>query len=76
MSQKGNEVFYIDENGRKEDAAIHEEILAGISPEDDLKNRTESFHFAVSLGVDPGVAARAYGLEGGFDVGPGPESLR
>jgi hypothetical protein len=76
MSQKGNEVFYIDENGRKADAAIHEEILAGISPEDDLKNRVESFHFSVSLGIDPGVAARALGLPDGYDLDPGPKSLR
>jgi hypothetical protein len=76
MSQKGSEVFYIDENGRKADAAIHEEILAGISPEDDLKNRTESFHFAVGLGIDPEKAARAFGLPGAYDLDPGPKSLR
>jgi hypothetical protein len=76
MSQKGNEVFYIDENGRKDDADIHEEILAGIDPAADLRHRTESFHFAVAMGIDPAKAARSFGLPGAYDLDPGPKSLR
>jgi hypothetical protein len=76
MSQKGNEVFYIDEHGRKADADIHEEILAGIDPAADLRHRIESFHLSVGMGIDPGVAARALGLTEGYDLDPGPKSLR
>lgn len=76
MSAKGNEAFYIDENGQKADAAIHDFILGGVSPEAEKRHRVESFHLAVASGVDPAVAARVFGLEGGFDIGPGPESLR
>jgi hypothetical protein len=75
MSAKGNEAFYM-ENGVKKDAAIHDFILNGISPEDDLKNRTESFHSAVARGLDPADAAKAFGLDGAFDLDPGPKSLR
>jgi hypothetical protein len=75
MSAKGNEAFYV-ENGVKKDAAIHDVILDGVSPEADLRHRTESFHRTVAKGIDPQVAARVYGLEGAFDLDPGPKSLR
>jgi hypothetical protein len=76
MSQKGNEVFYIDEHGRKADADIHEEILAGVDPAADLRHRIESFHATVAKGIDPAKAARAYGLPDAYDLDPGPKSLR
>jgi hypothetical protein len=75
MSAKGNEAFYV-ENGVKKDTAIHDVILGGVSPAADLRHRTESFHFAVASGVDPADAAKALGLEGAFDLDPGPKSLR
>lgn len=75
MSAKGNEAFYM-ENGVKKDAAIHDFILDGVDPEHELQQRIESFRATVALGVDPVLAAQAYGLPEGFDIGPGPESLR
>jgi hypothetical protein len=76
MSAKRGEAFYFDENGEKKDADIHNFILDGVSPEDDLKHRTQSFHFAVASGIPPERAARMFGLEGAFDLDPGPTSLR
>ena len=30
----GNELFYLDANGKKQDAALHEEMLANDNPKD------------------------------------------
>ena len=75
MSGKGNEAFYV-ENGAKKDAAIHDVILDGVSPEADLRHRTDSFHRAVALGTDPALAAQIFDLPGSFDLDPSPKSLR
>lgn len=71
MSREGNEGFYL-ENGQKQDAAIHNEILAGV---DDTADRMTAFQRAVQRGIDPETAARVYQVPGAFDLGP-PESLR
>lgn len=60
----GNEGFYIDENGNKADADIHEPILEGISPEAHKRHRLEAFYRAVTVhGIPAERAAKLYGLE-------------
>lgn len=39
MPEKGNELFYRDKDGKKQDAALHEEILAGIDRDAEARVR-------------------------------------
>ncbi len=75
MSEPRGEAFYM-ENGQPADRAIHDEILAGVDPAAELEHKQWSLQWLVSRGVDAEVAARALGLPGAYDIGPGPESLR
>jgi hypothetical protein len=60
----GNEGVYIDKDGNKADADIHEPILNGISPEADRKYRLRAFRRAVDVhGIPAEQAARLYGLD-------------
>jgi hypothetical protein len=63
----GNEGFYM-ENGEKADADIHHPILDAV---DDTEFRVESFYRAVQAGTPPEMAARMFGLEGGYELGGG-----
>ena len=57
----GDEAFYIDEHGRKSDAAIHQEILAGVDSEADKRHRLRSARHMIKRGFDPAAAARIAG---------------
>lgn len=58
---RGGEGFYIDEHGRKADALIHEPILAGIDPTDDLAHRIETANRVIKKhGIPPEQAAKLY----------------
>jgi len=58
-----DEMFSI-RNGRKVDAHLHDPILTGILPEAERELLLESYRSAVNeFGIDPKIAARAYGLE-------------
>ena len=39
MPEKGNELFYRDKDGKKQDAALHEEIFAGIDRDAEARVR-------------------------------------
>ena len=58
-----NELFYIDKNGKKQGAALHEEILKGISPEGEATLLRRSMERAIVRGVNPKDAAEVYGVE-------------
>lgn len=56
------EMYSVD-NGRKVDAGIHEPMLAGISPIDNVENKSDSYMLAVSeFDIDPETAAEVLGL--------------
>ena len=69
--RQSREGFYIDKDGKPADASIHYPILDDVDPAVDYKHRVASFHRAVEAGVDPEMAARAFGIEGGFELGGG-----
>jgi hypothetical protein len=69
MSRNSSEAFYVDENGNRGDGDIHYPILDAAP--DDTKFRHESFLRAVEAGIPPERAAKMFGIEGAFDLGPG-----
>jgi hypothetical protein len=67
--QRG-EGFYM-ENGRKADAAIHDQIIAEADPAGVSHQKHVSFLIIVESGFDPQLAAQMLGIEGCFDLGRG-----
>lgn len=64
-------------NGKKVDAHIHNDILKGISPEDEKRLLMKSYQRAIKMGFTPQQAAEAYGV--GHDENPldgSPEVLK
>ena len=56
-----NEFFYLDDNGKKQDAALHEAILN--NPEADKALSEMAIKRAIADGMDPEAARRVYGTE-------------
>ncbi len=59
---KSDEFFYVDKDGNRQDASLHEEILAGISPEGEHAILMDTYNRMVARGVDPAQARKALGL--------------
>lgn len=49
----GTELFYIDKNGKKADAELHEEMLNSITPQERHKRAGANRALARKLGLDP-----------------------
>ena len=60
-----NEFFYLDDDGRKADAALHDAILDG---GDDLASRTATAKRAIKRGMDVNVEAKLYAIPEGVTL--------
>lgn len=49
-------------NGKKVDAHIHNEILSGIDPKEEMRLLHKSYERAIKFGFSPQEAAKMYGL--------------
>lgn len=57
---KSNEMFYIDQDGKKQDKGLHEPILD--NEEADLYSRRQSYERSVAEGMDEQAARRIFGI--------------
>jgi hypothetical protein len=56
----GSDEFFYRENGKKQDADLHNAILS--NPEADKANKMETARRAVEDGMSPKIAAKLYGV--------------
>jgi hypothetical protein len=57
---KSNEFFYLDKDGKKQDAALHEEILAGIDRGDAARLKNASKQRARKAGISDAMIRKLY----------------
>lgn len=64
-TRMSREFYYVDKNGKKQDAALHESILD--NPEADLACRRQSFRSALAAGVSRAEARQLYGADADYE---------